>query len=292
MSDRPQRAAPIPITAAMRAAFRRDAPAALARRNDAYLLGIAINVAQWLAIGGIGLFGLHAWGWSAGQMLLVFVAGIVAAILADALKWIFARRTMRAQYATMERDRLVWAMRDAQARGADEIAADRLQPKSPGPLLLIDLLVGSVGTWLLWGQLADLGLDPRRLADWAPSLQLALAIVLLLPLLSMLAAALAHQRSEGGYDDLEFRAGGRGIGLLLLAAALAFFGDGEAAARGMMNFVNWATVVAGLLSIGGVAVMRHERNSLREALAAPDAAPHASPRGKRRRARDDPPPGQ
>ena len=110
-------------------------------------------------------------------------------------------------------------------------------------------------------------------------MQLSLLAVLLAPVLSMLAAASAHRRAEGGYDDLEFRAGGRGMGLLLLAAALEFSGQGEEGARGMMLFVNWATVVAGVLSIAGVAIMALERNRLRRRLSdEPDDATVPSPR--------------
>ena len=54
----------------------------------------------------------------------------------------------------------------------------------------------------------------------------------------------------------------------------------------MMIFVNWATVIAGVMSIAGVAIMASERNRLREHLAMPQ---DAASRGKRAlsSARDD-----
>ena len=284
-------AALIAISAKMRQEFKRHAPAALARRNDAYLVSVALNVAQWLLIGGLGLTGLHGWGWSPGEMLLVFVAGIVASIAADSVKWIFAHATMRAEYRKMENDRLVWAMLDAYGRQADAIAADRLQPKAPGPALILDLALGALGAWWLSAHLAAFGLDANAWSSLNPGVRLALIVVFAAPLLSMLAATLAHRRAEGGYDDLEFRAGGRGIGLILLAGALAFSGDGEEGARNTMQFIHWATVVAGVMSIAGVAIMVWERSALREWLAADAAAsgPASEPsNGRHRRRRRKP----
>jgi hypothetical protein len=257
---------PIRFSAQMRQRFNRDAPAALARRNNAYLLGVAVNVAQWLLIGGLGLLGLYHWRWTAGDMLLVFVAGVVASILADALKWVFARRRMLAEYQTMENDRLVWAMLDAETQQTTEIPAHRIEPRSPGRALLMDLVSGALGLWALSAQRPAIGLDAEAFAGLASDVQLALLAMLLAPVLSMLAAAFAHRRTEGGYDDLEFRAGGRGIGLLLLAAALAFSSQGEEGARGVMLFIHWTTVVAGVLSVAGVAIMALERNRLRRRL--------------------------
>lgn len=266
MTDTRRAAPPVKISAQMRQSFKRNAPAALARRNNAYLLSVAVNVAQWLLIGGFGLLGLYRWQWTASEMLLVFVAGIVASIIADGLKWLFARRQMLAEYQKMENDRLVWAMLDAEAQQATEIPADRLEPRFPGRAVLMDIVLGALGLWALSAQRPAFGLSTDAWNGLTPEVQLALLTVLLAPVLSMLAAAFAHQRAEGGHDDLEFRAGGRGIGLILLAAALAFSGTGEDGARGMMLFVNWATVVAGVMSIAGVAIMAGERNRLRRRL--------------------------
>jgi len=259
---------PIKISAQMRQEFKNHAPAALARRNNAYMLGIAVNVGQWLLIGSLGLLGLYHWQWTPSEMLLVFVSGIVASIIADGLKYVFARQKMLAEYATMEKDRLVWAMFEASRREVDEIAAARLQQKRPGTALLMDIALGAVGLWFLSTQLATFGLNAAVWGELSGGVRLALIVVCAAPVLAMLSAAIAHRNNEGGYDDLEFRAGGRGIGLILFAIALAFFGEGDAAARSMMLFVNWATVIAGLLSVAGVAVIVGERNKLREHLAA------------------------
>lgn len=282
MTDTARAAPSVTITAQMRQRFKRDAPATLARRNDAYLLSVAVNVAQWLLIGNVGLLGLYHWQWTASEMLLVFVAGVVASVVADSLKWLFARRRMLAEYQKMENDRLVWAMLEADARQAAEIPADRLEPRFPGRALLLDIVIGALGLWLLSVQRPAFGLDAEAWSGVTPGVQLALIAVFSAPVLSMLAATFAHKRAEGGYDDLEFRAGGRGIGLILLAAALAFFGEGEEGARGMMLFVNWATVIAGVMSIAGVAIMVGERNRLRRRLSNDEDATDPS-----RRARDD-----
>jgi hypothetical protein len=277
---------PVKITAAMRQRFRRHAPAALARRNDAYLLGVAINVAQWLMIGSVGLVGLYHWHWTARDMLLVFVAGIVASIFTDGMKWLFARRAMLDDYQKMENDRLVWAMLEAEGKRAETIPADRLEPKPPGPALAMDIGLGALGVWWLSAQLPAIRSGDGGGIAFDSGVQLALIVVLANPLLSMLSASFAHRRAQGGYDDLEFRAGGRGIGLILLAAALGFFSDGEEGARDVMRFVNWATVVAGVMSIAGVAIMLGERNDLREhVMADAEADIGVAPRGGKKRTR-------
>lgn len=258
----------IRITPAMRQAFARHAPGTLARRNDAYLLGIAIDVAQWLLVGSLGLLGLYHWGWTAADMLLVFVAGIAAAVAIDAVKWVFARRAMLADHQTMLDDRLVWAMLDAKAAGRDEIPADRLAPRPLGQSLVLDLVLGALALWILAANDAVPALTAEGWAGLATGVRIALLLVLGAPLLALLTTALAHRRAQRGYDDLEFRAGGRGIGLLALAVAIAFFTDAEAGARGVMLFVHWATVVLGVVSILGVWLMLRERNRLRAHLAA------------------------
>ena len=229
--------------------------------------------------------GLYFWHWTATDMLLVLVAGIVAPIIADSLKWLFARRRMRTEYGKMEDDRLVWAMLDADARKSDEIPADRLQPTSPGRGLILDLVFGALALCLLASQRAEFVPSREAWSALSPSAQLAVLAVFAAPLLSMLAGAFAHSRDEGGYDELEFRAGGRGIGLLLVAVALTFSAEGELGARGVMVFVNWATVIAGVVSIAGVAIMVHERNRLRARLAESNADA-AGPSGPSTRNRD------
>jgi len=271
MSDESKAAPPIRISAQMRQDFKLHAPAALARRNNAYMLGIAVNVGQWLLIGSLGLLGLYCWQWTASEMLLVFVAGIVASIIADSLKYVFARQKMLAEYATMEKDRLVWAMLEAIRRKVDEIAADRLQKTRPGLAVTMDIALGAAGLWILSTQLTAFGLDAETWQGLSRGVRLALVVVCAAPVLAMLSAVLAHRGAQGGYDDLEFRAGGRGIGLILFAIALSMFGEGNDGARGMMLFVNWATVIAGLMSVAGVAIMVNERNQLREHLATAEA---------------------
>lgn len=257
---------PIKITAALRQRFRRCAPAALARRNTAYLVSTGVNVGQWLLIGSLGLFGLHHWQWTASHMLLVFVAGIVSSILADSVRWVFAQSQVAAEYRAMEDDRLVWAMLDADNSKAEHISTHRLQARHPAQALLLDIVFGAAALWVLSAQYGVFGLGHEGWSSLGTSVQLTVGIVLGFPVLSMVVSALARRRTQGGYDELEFRAGGRGIGMLMLAAVLALSGDNASAARNVMQFVHWAMLVSGVMALVGVAIMVREREQLRERL--------------------------
>lgn len=282
-----ERSTSVAITPQLRGRFERAAAAALARRNDAYLAGVAMNVLQWLLVGSLGLLGLRYWQWTATEMLLVFVAGIFASIAIDGLRWLFARGRMLSDYQKMQDDRLVWAVLDADAGGRDSIPTDQLERKSPGGLTASDIVFGALGAWLLWKQRAAFGFDAAGAIAISASARLSLIALFAMPVLSLLVGLLAHRRDDGGHDELEFRAGGRGIGLVLLAGAIAWHGGGSDGARAVMTFVNWATVVAGVLSIGGVAIMVRERNRLRTHLARRrgDGGEAATPKRRKRRSR-------
>lgn len=257
-----------PITGQMRAAFRANAAAALQRRSNGYLLGVAMNVLQWLVIGSVALFGLYHWGWQPVHMLVVFVAGIAVATLADLLKWLLSRRRLLADYQKMLDDRLVWHMVTAIKLGRDEVINNTM-PK-PGVAILMDVLLGALGSWILLGALRGVGIEPTTLFEATSGLRVALIAVCAAPVISLISSLFAGASEEGGHDDLEFRAGGRGISLLVLAGIFSFTSAQADSARQIMVFINGATVFFGVLAVFGVWLMYREREWLRVHLQKPN----------------------
>jgi hypothetical protein len=253
-----------PITGQMRTAFRKNAAAALKRRSDGYLIGTAMNVLQWLVIGSVALFGLYHWNWQPVHMLVVFVAGVAVAALADLLKWLLTRRRLLADYQKMLDDRLVWNMVTAMQQGRDDIM-DNAMPK-PGVAVLMDVVLGGLGLWILFGALRGMGIEPTTLFESASGLRTALIAVCAAPVISLISSLFAGAREEGGHDDLEFRAGGRGISLLILSGVFSFTDERSDLARQIMVFINGATVFFGVLAVVGVWLMYREREWLRSHL--------------------------
>ncbi len=257
-SDRKTRT---PMTAAMRSAFEANAPTALRRRSNGYLLSTATNVGQWLVISAVALIGLYHWGWTPTHLLLVFVAGIVVATVADAIKWLLARRRLLADYQKMRDDRLVWQIVTARQWGREDIEPEQL-PR-PGVAIAMDLVLGVIGVWLLLAQLRAMGVQPTEFLAAASGLRGALIAVCIAPLISLASSLAAGNAEDGAHDDLEFRAGGRGIGLILLAAALWILGNKPDAARSLMLFINGATLFLGVIGTFGVWLMYRQREWLR-----------------------------
>ncbi len=280
----------VPIDAQMRLSFRRNAAAALRRRSDRYLSGMAMSMAQWPIIGACGLLGIYYWGWTPLHLLVLMIAGAGLAIVADLLRWLIARRSMLAEYQAMQDDRLVWLMVAAQQAGRDGIAADQLGPKSPGLAILFDFAVGALAIYFLLQQVQSMGLDLAGVLQQGGSLRAALIAVCVAPVCTLLAALSTSRRSEEhGYDELESRAGGRGVGLLLLSGALAYFGDDQA--RTLMIVMYSGSLIVGLLAMFGVALMYSERAWLSRHLAStsspitadPDATSTRAPRSNKRK---------
>lgn len=254
------------IDAKMRQAFKRNAPAALRRRSDRYLWSMAMSMAQYPLIGAAGLLGIHYWGWTPLHLLVLLIAGTALAVIADILRWLLARSSMLAEYQAMQADRLVWLLVSAQRSGQDDVPAEQVQTRSPGIGLAIDLVVGALAIYALELQIRSMGLDVAAAVRAGGSLQLALLVLCAAPLAALLAALGTGRGSdEGGHDELEFRAGGRGLSLLFLAGALWFFGDDGA--RGLMLFMYSGTLIVGVMAVLGVWLMYREREWLRAHLA-------------------------
>ncbi len=280
----------VPIDAQLRLSFRRNAAAALRRRSKRHLSGMTISMAQWPIIGACGLLGIQYWGWTPLDLLVLMIAGAGLAIAVDLIRWLIARRSMLAEYQAMYEDRLVWLMVAAQQAGRDHIPADQLGPKSPGRAILFDFAVGALAIYFLLRQVQSMGLDLGGMLDQGASLRAAVIAVCIAPICTLFAALSAGKRSEDrGFEDLDSGAGGRGLSLLLLSVALAFFGQDQA--RFLMLLMYGGTLIVGLLALFGVALMYRERAWLSQHLAStsspiaadPDAASTRAPRPNKRK---------
>jgi len=266
MSRTSQRPGYLAIDAAARKRFADCAPAALRRRTPKYLQGLLLSMLHWLIVGSIGLLGLYAWGWSATALLIVFLAGIAVGIVADVLKWLFARQRVRKHFQDFVDDTFVWHMVMAMQKNAQRLPESATQTLLPGAAILMDLCFAAIAIAVFAMGFQALHFDAMRELQMDRSLQIALVAVVVAPLLSMMMTLLPGG-ALGDEEKVEIQAGGRGICLFVITLVFAFFSDSGDTARKLMIFINGATIFVGLLAALGVWVMTSEREWLRQYLA-------------------------
>ena len=261
----------VPIDAAMRQRFAECAPAALARRTRARLFAQAASMLQWLLIGGIGLVGIYVWQWSAMTLLLVWLAGIGVGIVSDACKWLFMRARLIRQMDRFSDDQFVWAMVMAMKKSELRIREDALHRHRPGLGLALDLIFGTIATVLFAAWFRHQGIDVIALVRDDVALQRALIAVAATPLIG-LASGLATL-AQSAEAEIDYQAGGRGVGLFFVIFAFMFFSDaGGDAVRALVVFINAAAVVVAALAGLGLWIMARERDWLARHLAGAEAA--------------------
>lgn len=261
----------VPIDVAMRQRFAECAPAALARRSRARLFAQAASMLQWLLIGGIGLVGIYVWQWSAMTLLLVWLAGIGVGIVSDACKWLFMRARLVRQMDRFSDDQFVWAMVMAMQKNEPRIREDALHRHRPGLGLALDLIFGTIATVLFAAWFRHQGIDVIALVRDDVALQRALIAVAATPLIG-LASGLANL-AQSAEAEIDYQAGGRGVGLFFVIFAFMFFSDaGGDAVRALVVFINAAAVVVAVLAGLGLWIMARERDWLARHLAGAEAA--------------------
>ncbi|MBL0041856.1 MAG: hypothetical protein IPP28_12615 [Xanthomonadales bacterium] len=250
----------IEIDAAMRKRFDVCAPAALARRSPSRLRAQAMSMLQWLVIGGIGLFGLYVWHWPAASLLVVWLAGVAVGIFSDLVKWVFARQRLIRQLESFSDDQFVWHMVTAMQKNENRIREEATQVYRPGTGLAFDLGFGLIATFLfaLWFRHQELDVIALVRSDIA--LQRALLVVAATPLVAMIATLATLGRARDA--EIDYQAGGRGLGLFFVIIAFMFFSEMPDAMGKLMVFVNGATLVIGLLAAFGLWLMAQERDWL------------------------------
>ena len=256
----------IDINAAMRRRFQECAPGALARRSPARLLAQLLAMLQWLLIGGIGLLGVFVWQWSSVTLLLVWLAGIAVGIVADLAKWLFARRRLIRQLETFSDDQFTWHMVAAMQHDEQRLREEATHVHRPGVGIAFDLGFGALATLLFALWFRHEGIDVLATIRTDVALQRALLAMVAAPLIGLLSTLITLGTSRGG--EIDYQAGGRGLGLLFVIFALMFFGDMKDGVGKLVVFINGATIAVGLLALFGLWLMWRERDWLAKHLAA------------------------
>lgn len=261
----------VSIDATMRQRFAECAPAALARRTRGRLFAQATSMLQWLLIGAIGLVGIYRWQWSATSLLLVWLAGIGVGIVSDAFKWLFMRARLVRQMDRFSDDQFVWAMVMAMQQNEPRIREDALHRHRPGLGVVLDLIFGTIAAILFALWFRHEGLDVVALVSNDVALQRALIAVAATPLIGLVTGLATLARSAEA--EIDYQAGGRGVGLFFVIFAFMFFSDaGGDAVRALVVFINGAAVAVAVLAGFGLWVMARERDWLARHLAGTDAA--------------------
>lgn len=260
----------VPIDAARMQRFRADAPAALARRGGGFLAEQWIASSELLLVAVIGLVGLHALGWSAEAALACLLAGVWAKTAGDLIKYLLARPAVLRATDGLNRDAAVWLVAGALSRGRRMIRDDRESRYLPGPALLFEFAFGGIAT----GVLAHVG-GLLRADVWEdllaqPHWRWTLLGMVWWQLMTAALSALRHAWQGERAGPLPFSAGARGFGLFLVMFPVMFlYGeDGEGVnPQGVMQVLNYALLLLGLLMLFGSWLMQRETRWLRRWLA-------------------------
>lgn len=253
----------VPITPAMTERFRALAPEALARRKRAGMAGHLGEVLQWLLLGGLGLHALLTMDVGATAVMVLFLVGLYAGIIAEAVVYVVARAKVQAQMARLSDDRFVWAMVGALSTDQKEIPDHAEQKTSAGCGLILDLMFALLCgiAWALWFRHS--GTDVLAvLAD--PRMKLPLIAVVLLPVITAISTLVALRHGADG----AIKAGSRGLALFAMTFSLMFFSESANASFAVMLIVNLLALVMAVLSAFGTVLVRREEYWLQHHLAA------------------------
>lgn len=261
----------VPITAADLARFRRNAPAALARRGGGFIAE-SFGSALALALTGlIPIVGLTRFAWSASEMLVFLIVGLWIGILGDLVKFALLPGQVRRYGAAYYEDWQVWVVAGALRREKNEAPRSHLEAKyTPVAAVFVDLVFGGVATAILCVALAKSGFDIRQelwLNAWLFKSIAALAIY---EAAFTLWEVARHQLGGDAAGQVRVALGMRGLGLFLLMFLVVMLDDAlhdnGAAARIAMLVVNAAILVLAAFNLVGLYWVQAETSWLREYL--------------------------
>ncbi|MEO7432632.1 MAG: hypothetical protein ABIR62_11535 [Dokdonella sp.] len=225
--------------------FLNHGPSALARRGKPYVASRRALWFDWLLTGTLGLLGIFLFGWSSGEAALLLVASFWLGWLADLLLLSARSKALAISYRNAVDDMRFWQI-VAVLRGKRRIPADARSHPTLGLSLIIDLVSGSTATVLLLSGLAKSGVAPSELTGSA-SLLASIAAIALGTVKSLRSRL---QRAADGRVELpEFRAGQRGIGLLIVVFALMGLGGGRLPAHLIVGTVSSFFVIVSVIEL-------------------------------------------
>ena len=254
-----------PITDEMRARFERLAPAALKRRSGKQLSVLWLNSFQFVVLGVSSLVGMFFFDWSPLTLFLLLVAGILAGILVDTLRWLVARETLSVQVERFNEDKFVWTLVDAFRAGSSEVEAGNLLRFRAALAVALDWLFGLIALAGLAFLFLRMGIrSPAELFPGAEQ-RIALMIAIAVPLIQGVLAVSSWLDPEASSID-DFGAGARGIVLVVLVVLFAFNMNSPASFRTFMMVINGFTAGLGAVALLGCFILTEDTEWLRRHL--------------------------
>jgi hypothetical protein len=254
-----------PIDEACMADFRRHAPAALARRNSAFMLEAWQHSAEFLLIGAVGLFGLLALGWSAEAALAGLLVGIWVGIIGDALMYVFCRSAIVRDPPEAQHDREVWLVTGALMKGKDHVKVNpsTMVGYDPKMGLIFDLGLGAVMTLFLLhiSGMFSLAVWTGLLADdeW----RWAMLVLAGWQAITVAYTAIHHFVRGAQAGPVEIHPGTRGLGLFVVVWVIAILGLGDSPLV-IVTVINGALVLLGGGAVLAVWMIQQETRWLRD----------------------------
>lgn len=261
----------VPITAADLARFRKNAPAALARRGGGFVAESVGSALALLLTGLIPIVGLVYFGWSASEMLLFLVVGLWIGILGDFAKFALLPGQVRRFGAAYYEDWQVWVVAGALRRGKSEASRSHLEAKyAPGGAVFVDLVFGGVGTAILCVALAKSGFDFRQELWQNAWLVKSIAALAIYEAAFTLWEVARHKLGGDAAGQVRVVLGMRGLGLFLLMFLVVMLDealhDNGAPARVALLTVNAAILALAAFNLVGLDWVQAETNWLRDYL--------------------------
>lgn len=255
----------VPLTAADRAQFGRDARAMLALRGPAWFAEQSWGTAEPAFAALVSLVGMYGFGWPAAAVFAFTLASLWNGVLCDFAKVAFARVAVFRSAAQHNESTRFWAIAEAIRGGKDGIREDSLRAYHPGTGLLVDVVFGGVGTAVILGTHAGDMRDVFEAFAGSDGTRLALLAMLGTQWLATVATIVGHRR-PGPHAPMRFAAGMRGAGLFVLMFAALVIEDGVSVA-GIVLAMNVGLLLLAALSMLGMALLRRETEWLRGELA-------------------------
>jgi hypothetical protein len=265
-----------PLTSDDLARFRRNAPAALARRGTGFVAAELGRILGLALAGLIPIAGFFYFRWSASEMLVFLLVGAWLGILCDAVKFFMLPSQVQRFGDAYYDDWHVWVVANALRRGED-VASGHTAPKShlhakyqPALGVFVDFVVGGIATALICVALAEVDFNFRTELWENAGLWKWLALLAAYDVALTVWEITRHKLNGNIAGRVKVAVGMRGLGLFLLLFVVVMIHDALGAngsvARGVIVFVNAAILATAAFNALGLFWMRTETNWLRDYL--------------------------
>jgi len=226
--------------------FVQHTPIALARRDALYLASLRKRWIDWLLTGAIGLFGMLVLNWSALHAVVLLLITHWLGWLIDVVQWRLRANALPLAYRIEHDDTRFWQL-VAILRGKRRAAPDASGAPPLGLSVTVDLVAGGVATVLTLQGLQRGGAELLP-ALISPGVIAAALLILAFGVLPGLRGRLTL-KPDGSVTLPVFRAGQRGIGLLVMVFGLMAAGGGTLAGSWLMGCVYGFFMVMGAIEL-------------------------------------------